>query len=77
MHSISIKEINETVALDLINEAISGGEIIISENEKPVVRISNLKSERPKAKFGSSKGIINFMTDDFDETPDDFKEYLQ
>lgn len=29
-----------------------------------------------KPRFGSAKGLVSFMSDDFDEPLDDFKEYM-
>jgi hypothetical protein len=34
------------------------------------------KKEKPKPVFGSGKGLITYMADDFDEPLEDFKDYM-
>ncbi len=34
------------------------------------------KQERKTPKFGSGKGMVAFMSDDFDEPLEDFKDYM-
>ncbi len=58
---------------DLLDLAIEGEEIIITQNNKPVAKISPIK--RP-LKRGSAKGKI-WMSEDFDEPLTDFKEYME
>ncbi len=57
----------------LLDLAIKGEEIIITQNDKPVAKISPIK--RP-LKRGSAKGKV-WMSDDFDEPLEDFKEYME
>jgi len=58
---------------ELLDLAIEGEEIIITQNNKPVAKISPIK--RP-LKRGSAKGKI-WMSEDFDEPLTDFKEYME
>ena len=53
--------------------AIEGEEIIITQNDKPIAKISPIK--RP-LKRGSDKGKV-WMSDDFDEPLEDFKNYME
>ena len=57
----------------LLNLAIEGEEIIITQDNQPVAKISPIK--RP-LKRGSAKGKV-WMSDDFDELIEDFQEYMQ
>ncbi|MGK7885619.1 MAG: type II toxin-antitoxin system Phd/YefM family antitoxin [Crocosphaera sp.] len=57
----------------LLDLAIKGEEIVITQDDKPVAKISPIK--RP-LKRGSAKGKI-WMSDDFDETLEDFQEYME
>ena len=57
----------------LIDLAIKGEEIVITQDDKPVARISPVK--RP-LKRGSAKGKV-WISDDFDEPLEDFKEYME
>ena len=56
----------------LLDLAIEGEEITIVRDNKPVAKISPVK--RP-LKRGSAKGKV-WMSDDFDEPLEDFKEYM-
>ena len=55
----------------LLDLAIEGEEIIITQDNKPIAKISPIK--RPLRR-GSAKGKV-WMSDDFDEPLEDFKEY--
>ena len=55
----------------LLDLAIQGEEIVITQDDKPVAKISPIK--RP-LKRGSAKGKV-WMSDDFDEPLEDFQEY--
>ncbi len=61
---------------DLIQKAMLGDEVIIAKDHRPVVKIVPLQQPEKKRSPGSGTGQLLFMADDFDETPDDFKEYL-
>ena len=57
----------------LLDLAIKGEEIIITQDDKPVAKISPIKKP---LKRGSAKGKV-WMSDDFDEPLEDFQEYMQ
>lgn len=57
----------------LLDLAIQGEEIVITQDDKPVVKISLIK--RP-LKRGSAYGKV-WMSDDFDELLEDFQEYME
>ncbi len=56
----------------LLDLAIHGEEIVITQDDKPVAKISPIK--RP-LKRGSAKGKV-WMSDDFDQPLEDFQEYM-
>lgn len=60
---------------ELIQRAMMGEEVIIARDNKPVLRLVPLQSPRQPREPGSARGQI-WMAPDFDETPEDFKEYL-
>ncbi len=78
-----IKPINIMTQLDiakaksnlskLLELAIKGEEIIITQDDKPVAKISPIKKP---LKRGSAKGKV-WMSDDFDEPLEDFQEYME
>jgi prevent-host-death family protein len=57
----------------LLDLAIKGEEIVITQNDQPVAKISPIKRS---LKRGSAKGKV-WMSDDFDEPLEDFQEYMQ
>ena len=57
----------------VLDLAIGGEEIVITQDDKPVAKISPI--QRP-LKRGSAKGKV-WMSDDFDEPLEDFKAYME
>jgi prevent-host-death family protein len=55
----------------LLNEAIKGQEIIITENDQPLVKLSPLAARKAPRPLGTAEGQI-WMADDFN---DSFEEY--
>lgn len=61
---------------DLINLTIRGNEVVITKKGQPVAKLIALeKKHKKKRQFGSARGLIK-MADDFDETPEDFRDYV-
>lgn len=59
----------------LLDLAINGEEIVITQNSQPVAKIIPIKPKRP-LKFGSAKGQVS-MSEDFDEPLECFQEYME
>jgi prevent-host-death family protein len=57
---------------ELVQKAMRGEEVIVAKENRPVVRIVAIKPARRKP--GTGKGI--WISPDFDEPLDDFKEYM-
>jgi prevent-host-death family protein len=57
----------------LLDLAIKGEEIVITQNDRPVAKISPVKK---LLKRGSAKGKV-WMSEDFDEPLEDFEEYMK
>lgn len=60
----------------LLDLAIKGEEIVITQDDKPVAKISPILPVLRPLKRGSAKGKV-WMSDDFDESLEDFKEYME
>ena len=56
----------------LLDLAIQGEETVITQDDKPVAKISPIKR---LLKRGSAKGKV-WMSDDFDQPLEDFQEYM-
>jgi antitoxin (DNA-binding transcriptional repressor) of toxin-antitoxin stability system len=61
----------------LIQEALSGTEVIIAKDNRPLVRLEVLPEARSSRKVGQAKGLVLYMADDFDAPLDDFKDYME
>ena len=58
----------------LVRRAAGGEEIVIARDGKPLVKLVSLSQRLQARTPGSAKGKVR-MAPDFDETPDDFKDY--
>ncbi|MBF6620042.1 MAG: type II toxin-antitoxin system Phd/YefM family antitoxin [Patulibacter sp.] len=54
----------------LLEQVEGGDEIVIARNGRPVARLVPATERRPPRMPGAWRGQV-WMTDDFDETPDD------
>ena len=75
MQQITLDEATKDL-LALIEAAIKGEEIVITKDNKPVVKLISIDSEPKRLQFGSAKDLIT-ISDDFDEPITDFEDYLQ
>ena len=74
MHQIDVAKAKENLG-ELIEAAINGEEILISKDNEPVVKLVVIpKQVKGNRQAGSAKGMV-WMSDDFDEPLEDFKEY--
>lgn len=60
---------------DLLKRALLGEEIVIARDNKPLVRLVPVAPVPKRRAPGSAKGKILEIAPDFDNTPDDFKDY--
>lgn len=75
MHQITIEEATAHIA-SVLADVLHGEEIVITDHEKPVAKVIPLKSDSGKrGLFGSLKGKI-WISEDFDEPLEDFKDYM-
>jgi antitoxin (DNA-binding transcriptional repressor) of toxin-antitoxin stability system len=75
MHQISIQEAEFQFA-GILSEVRNGEEVILTDHDSPVVKMIPLVQTKRHPKFGSGKDLIAYIADDFDETPEDFKDYM-
>jgi prevent-host-death family protein len=61
---------------ELVQKAVSGEEVVIARDNHPLVRLAPLEVQGKTRKPGSAKGRV-WMAPDFDETPEDFKDYVR
>jgi len=75
MFQVNIHEAKTNLS-KLINKVVNGEEVIIAKGNKPIAKIVQFETGKPKRKLGSAKGQI-IVQDDFDEPLDDFQEYME
>lgn len=61
---------------ELVQKAVSGEEIVIARDNRPLLRLVPLASTGGRRKPGSAKGRIR-MSPTFHETPGDFEDYVR
>ena len=73
---VNLAEVSQDL-VQLVEAALHGEEIILLKGNKPVVKLTLVEPVQCRpAKAGSAKGLI-WMSDDFDEPLEDFKEYME
>ncbi len=60
----------------LLQTALGGEEVVITQNEQPVLKLVPIPVVKSRRRSGSAKGLIT-MSDDFDAPLEDFAEYMQ
>jgi prevent-host-death family protein len=58
----------------LVRETLAGDEVIIARDNKPLVKLVPVSplSRKP----GTAKGLVLYMSPDFDEPLEDFEDYM-
>jgi antitoxin (DNA-binding transcriptional repressor) of toxin-antitoxin stability system len=64
----------KTMLSQLLREALSGEEVIISKSDVPLVKLVLIEKESPARRIGSLKSQIE-ISEDFNEELEDFKAY--
>lgn len=60
----------------LLQSALQGEEVIITQNNQPILKLIQFLQPPKRRQRGSAKGQI-WMAPDFDEPLEDFKEYME
>jgi antitoxin (DNA-binding transcriptional repressor) of toxin-antitoxin stability system len=79
MASVTIEEAQNKL-IELIHLLTPGEEVVITENDQPVARLTLTappSEPRKSPQLGTLKGTVLYMAPDFDEPLDDFKEYME
>ena len=75
MRSITMAEAAQKLP-DLIDAAMRGEEVLITKDNISVVKLIPAHPVKQPRKPGNAKGMV-WMSDDFDEPLEDFKEYME
>jgi prevent-host-death family protein len=61
---------------ELVQKAVSGEEVVIARDNRPLLRVVPLVAQGGKRTPGSAKGRV-WMAPDFDRTPEDLGAYVR
>jgi len=74
MYEVSVEK-NQSIKLnDLIESVVNGEEVIFTQDNQPIAKLTAMRNGKPHPQFGSAKGLF-VLADDFDEPLADFDEY--
>ena len=74
MATVTLEEARDKLA-ELIHRLMPGDEVVITENDSPVARLTPaVPPERKPRQPGTLKGTVSYMAPDFDEPLEEFKE---
>jgi prevent-host-death family protein len=59
---------------ELVQKAMSGEEVVVAKDNRPLLRLVPLAQPSRVRKPGSARGQV-WMAPDFDKTPEDFEDY--
>jgi antitoxin (DNA-binding transcriptional repressor) of toxin-antitoxin stability system len=78
MPTVTIQEAQAKLP-ELIQQLIAGGDLVITDNQQPVARLSASRPTSLQAprQPGTLRGTILYMAPDFDAPLEDFKEYME
>jgi antitoxin (DNA-binding transcriptional repressor) of toxin-antitoxin stability system len=77
MPTVTLQEAQSRLS-DLIHNLAPGEEVVITENDQPLARLTlAAPRERKPRQLGTLKGTVLYMAPDFDEPLEDFKEYME
>ncbi len=74
MHEITLQEATAHIS-SVFSDVIHGEEIVITDRDKPVVKMIPLSPGQRRPQFGALRGFFD-VPEDFNETPEDFKDYM-
>ncbi len=77
MHAVLTIEEAQSNLQELIDKLAPGDEIVITKNQQPVAKLVRDRFPPARPAPGLGKGSILYMAPDFDEPPEEFKEYTE
>ncbi len=75
MHQVDISQATSSPET-LFQTALDGDEVVITQNNEPILKIVRLNQPKKRRQSGSAKGLI-CMSDDFDAPLEELREYME
>ncbi len=60
----------------LFQTVLDGDEVVITQNNEPILKIVRINQPKKRRRLGSAKGLI-WMSDDFDAPLEELREYME
>jgi antitoxin (DNA-binding transcriptional repressor) of toxin-antitoxin stability system len=76
MPTVTIEEAH-TKLPELIHSLLHGEELVITENDRPIAKLTRSPRTSWPCQPGSAKDKSHWMAEDFDAPLEDFKEYME
>jgi antitoxin (DNA-binding transcriptional repressor) of toxin-antitoxin stability system len=75
MHQVDISQAKISPE-SLFQTALNGDEVVITQNNEPILKIVRVNQPKKRRQSGSAKGLI-WMSDDFDAPLEELREYME
>ncbi|MGB3650588.1 MAG: DUF2281 domain-containing protein [Rivularia sp. (in: cyanobacteria)] len=75
MHQVDISQATNSPET-LFQTVLDGNEVVITQNNEPILKIVRVNQPKKRRRSGSAKGLI-WMSDDFDAPLEEFREYME
>lgn len=75
MHQVDISQATSSPE-SLFQTALLGDEVVITQNNEPILKIVRLNQPKKRRQSGSAKGLI-WMSDDFDAPLEELRKYME
>ncbi len=62
---------------ELVHALAPGDQVIITEGNLPVARLTPAAKSSPPRRLGTMRGSVTYMAADFDAPLEDFREYCE
>ena len=75
MHQVDISQATNSPEI-LFQTVLDGNEVVITQNNEPILKIVRVNQPKKRRRSGSAKGLI-WMSDDFDAPLEELREYME
>ena len=75
MHQVDISQATNSPEI-LFQTVLDGDEVVITQNNEPILKIVRINQPKKRRRSGSAKGLI-WMSDDFDAPLEELREYME
>lgn len=75
MHQVDISQATSSPQ-SLFQTALDGNEVVITQDNEPILKIVRLNQPKKRRQSGSAKGLI-WMSDDFDVPLEELRDYME